>query len=632
MVPSRVAARRSVQRDGARPRSRSGRVPRWRSVPRSRAAAAAADSTAATATRNEQEGAKPAKARPGVMGSHADLYRRCGPRSGVVGVSIRRQRRQLRGNVRAITPARRRNRFGSDRRYRGAGHAQHAEPTRLTLPADENSDCLFGKHLPFADRRRCGARHRRARISHAEALESIRRARPTTTWASRPTGEPSRPRGGAATTSRTCARGRFSAATSMSSTTCSRWIASNLAEIESRRPPGASARVALFLEFAPGNVFTEVPDPYHGGIEDFERVLDLSEAAARGLLADAGLKKKKARARQRGPFRRTAVRFTRRDVRSAEHRREPTTTPRTTSPVAAAADRAAPALRCSRGADSRAGSTRGRITRRRDARGVVRSNARGHRRDCRWSSAHGTRAHRRKLHGPRRSSCLQSIRRRCCSPVRPHGCGHRRDDRVDVHAGHVHRPRCAVGATVARIEDRRRCVGRIADHGVACRRIHARSRPCWRWHLRRSALALAFAIALTLRLSLGVTLRIALALRLLPLTLRFALSVARELPAAAAERRDRGHVRRRRCGRAPVDGRVRRPCHDCGRVRARRDLDRGRLRHVHVAGPVAIATARRGRDGGRGHGHGRASRCSVTGALPSDAPPSGASCRSLAGE
>jgi protein-tyrosine phosphatase len=58
----------------------------------------------------------------------------------------------------------------------------------------------------------------------------------------------------------------------------------NLAELESLSPAGAAARLALFMEFAPGSDFTEVPDPYYGGIEDFERVLDLCEAAARGLL------------------------------------------------------------------------------------------------------------------------------------------------------------------------------------------------------------------------------------------------------------------------------------------------------------------------------------------------------------
>jgi low molecular weight protein-tyrosine phosphatase len=60
---------------------------------------------------------------------------------------------------------------------------------------------------------------------------------------------------------------------------------SNLAELQSRRPKAAGAQVALFLEFAPDVGVVEVPDPYYGGIEEFERVLDLCEAAARGLLA-----------------------------------------------------------------------------------------------------------------------------------------------------------------------------------------------------------------------------------------------------------------------------------------------------------------------------------------------------------
>ena len=59
----------------------------------------------------------------------------------------------------------------------------------------------------------------------------------------------------------------------------------NLAELESRCLVGATAEVALFMAYAPGNEYDEVPDPYYGGVEDFERVLDLCEAASRGLLA-----------------------------------------------------------------------------------------------------------------------------------------------------------------------------------------------------------------------------------------------------------------------------------------------------------------------------------------------------------
>jgi protein-tyrosine phosphatase len=58
----------------------------------------------------------------------------------------------------------------------------------------------------------------------------------------------------------------------------------NLADLESRRPAGATAEVGLFLGLA-GCDCDEVPDPYHGEVEDFERVLDLCEAASRGLLA-----------------------------------------------------------------------------------------------------------------------------------------------------------------------------------------------------------------------------------------------------------------------------------------------------------------------------------------------------------
>jgi len=59
----------------------------------------------------------------------------------------------------------------------------------------------------------------------------------------------------------------------------------NLVELERLRPQGASTRLALFLEFVPEATELEVPDPYYGGVVDFERVLDLCEMAARGLLA-----------------------------------------------------------------------------------------------------------------------------------------------------------------------------------------------------------------------------------------------------------------------------------------------------------------------------------------------------------
>jgi len=42
--------------------------------------------------------------------------------------------------------------------------------------------------------------------------------------------------------------------------------------------------VRLFLEFAPDAGSAEVPDPYYGGASGFEQVLDLVEAASRGLI------------------------------------------------------------------------------------------------------------------------------------------------------------------------------------------------------------------------------------------------------------------------------------------------------------------------------------------------------------
>jgi len=49
--------------------------------------------------------------------------------------------------------------------------------------------------------------------------------------------------------------------------------------------PGAyKNRLRLFMDFAPDLRESEVPDPYYGGTKGFEHVLDLVEAAAKGLL------------------------------------------------------------------------------------------------------------------------------------------------------------------------------------------------------------------------------------------------------------------------------------------------------------------------------------------------------------
>ncbi|HXY76814.1 MAG TPA: low molecular weight protein-tyrosine-phosphatase [Steroidobacteraceae bacterium] len=59
----------------------------------------------------------------------------------------------------------------------------------------------------------------------------------------------------------------------------------NLRVLRRRAPATVHQRLRLFLEFAPSGAAEDVPDPYYGGANGFEEVLDLVEAATRGLLA-----------------------------------------------------------------------------------------------------------------------------------------------------------------------------------------------------------------------------------------------------------------------------------------------------------------------------------------------------------
>lgn len=60
--------------------------------------------------------------------------------------------------------------------------------------------------------------------------------------------------------------------------------ASNYEHLRELCHPDYEGRLRLFLEFAPQAVSHDVPDPYYGGAQGFERVLDLIELAAAGLL------------------------------------------------------------------------------------------------------------------------------------------------------------------------------------------------------------------------------------------------------------------------------------------------------------------------------------------------------------
>lgn len=58
----------------------------------------------------------------------------------------------------------------------------------------------------------------------------------------------------------------------------------NLDALHRRAPAASRDRIRLFLEFSADADTTEVPDPYYGGPNGFEEVLDLVEAASKGLL------------------------------------------------------------------------------------------------------------------------------------------------------------------------------------------------------------------------------------------------------------------------------------------------------------------------------------------------------------
>lgn len=61
---------------------------------------------------------------------------------------------------------------------------------------------------------------------------------------------------------------------------------SNYADLKDISSNDTVDRLSLFLDFAETASTREVPDPYYGGDQGFEHVLDLVEDASRGLLAN----------------------------------------------------------------------------------------------------------------------------------------------------------------------------------------------------------------------------------------------------------------------------------------------------------------------------------------------------------
>ena len=58
----------------------------------------------------------------------------------------------------------------------------------------------------------------------------------------------------------------------------------NLGILQRLCPVKEQGRLGLFLEYATRHDEREVPDPYYGGADGFERVLDMVEDASEGLL------------------------------------------------------------------------------------------------------------------------------------------------------------------------------------------------------------------------------------------------------------------------------------------------------------------------------------------------------------
>ena len=59
----------------------------------------------------------------------------------------------------------------------------------------------------------------------------------------------------------------------------------NLAALQVLCAPEHRNKVRLFMDLGDGTAGTEVPDPYYGGAEGFERVLDMCEVGIDGLTA-----------------------------------------------------------------------------------------------------------------------------------------------------------------------------------------------------------------------------------------------------------------------------------------------------------------------------------------------------------
>jgi len=87
---------------------------------------------------------------------------------------------------------------------------------------------------------------------------------------------------------------QFRAADFVAATLVLAMDSTNLQSLKRLCPPEHAAKLRLFLDFAPEEGTRDVPDPYYGDSAGFERVIDLCEAGASGLLQSLSEKTKAA--------------------------------------------------------------------------------------------------------------------------------------------------------------------------------------------------------------------------------------------------------------------------------------------------------------------------------------------------
>jgi protein-tyrosine phosphatase len=58
----------------------------------------------------------------------------------------------------------------------------------------------------------------------------------------------------------------------------------NLEYLRKKCPPRLQDKLGLFMDYARKSAEEEIPDPYYGNVQGFERVLDLCEDAGQGLI------------------------------------------------------------------------------------------------------------------------------------------------------------------------------------------------------------------------------------------------------------------------------------------------------------------------------------------------------------